>query len=480
LYDSGRRSLKERLYREAEDCLSEYLSREPKTPKSANRRARAHCLIALAILARTPPLSRSSAEIKQVVARLRNAVRQPLAHVLAALVKETFYEDDDWNIPEELESLAKKAAVDLLGLNEIELLDGHLPGMFGRTWEQIRRRAGVLGVADGPPPAIDDRTPDQWRRRGVPRYFAVIPSEADSPRYVLAWSLTGGAAALAVLPCAGLFVTTKWYIGVAVLVVMYCAGAALLFCGVLTLRECQYRQRLVNEREAAIAAAHPQPSQRQIDEWLRQDVGDAVRDGAARHRLDIASGLTSAGLVIAPQVFVGISKLPGPYSVERRVRDPKSPSGFRTTIEKAPLARSRVGTDMKLRASHYHILVIFLSERRLGVYECDVDLATRRRLAEATHSFSYDDVVMMSSRRLTSADGAEAANVLVDSEGRSKTIHGDNRFVLSLVNGHNIQVSTEVTKGANSNIASSVAWDNAHVQRSIERMVWALKDNRIA
>jgi hypothetical protein len=480
LYDSGVRSLKERLYREAEACLAEYLSREHRNPKSANRRARAHCLIALAILARTPPLSRSTAEIKQVVARLSNAKRLPLAQVLASLVQETFYETDGWNIPEDLQVVAQKASVGQLDRNDVEQVIRHLNGMFGPTWVQICRQAGVLGVDDRPPPVIESDRVDPWRRKGVPRYFAIIPPEPPDPPYVRAWTLTGTGVALAVLPCGGLYVTTKWYVGLTALVLLYAAATPFLFFGILTWHDVNDWRRRIRARNEAIAAAHPQPTEAQIDAWLQEDVDAAVQRGADRHRLDLDLGVKNAGLVIKPQVIVGISRLGGPHSAERLVRDPQAPSGYRLTVVRMPLARSRVGADGRLRSSHYHVLVVFLSERRLGVFECDVDLATRRRLAEASHSFSYDDVVTMSYRRLTSADGAESANVVVNRDGRSETIHGDNRFFLSLVNGHHIEVSTAIPKGIDSRRGSSIAWDNDQVQRSIERMVWALKDSRSA
>jgi hypothetical protein len=479
LFDSGQRSMKERFYRQAETSFSEYL-RDPRTSKSAKQRARAHCSVALTVLARTTPLSRSTAEIKQVVAHLRNASRLPLALVLAALVRETFYEKDGWNVPEDLQALCRPDAVDLLERGEVKQLLEHLPGMFGPTWELIRRRAGNLGVDGAPPLPVEDRRADEWRRKGVRRYFAIIPPEPTKPRYALAWSLIGSGSTFAVLPCAGLYVTTKWYVGIALLVLMYCTSAALLFAGVLVARDCQDRRRRIREREVAIAASVPQPTEAELDRWLKHDVDDAIRRGAERHRIDIELGTANAGLVIEPQAIVGISKLTGPYSVQRYVRDAESPSGYRATIEKRPLARSRVGLDSRLRSSHYHILVLFLTERRIGVFECDIDLASRRGIAEATHSFSYDDVVTMSSRRLSSADGQQAVNILVDPAGRSETIHGDNRFFLSLVNGHNIEVSTAVTQTIGSDKASSIAWHNDGVQRSIERMVWALKDNRAA
>jgi hypothetical protein len=475
LYDSGRRSLNERLYREAEACLSEYLSREPKTPKSANRRARAHCLIALAILSRTPPLSRSQAEVDEVRVRLLNADRLPLARVLAALVLETFYQDDGWNIPEDLQVLAKTGAVDELAPGEVAQLVEHLSGMFGPTWERVRRLAGVFGVDPAAPATISNPRPDRWRREGVPRYFAVIPPKPPDPQYGVAWSLVVGGLSAAALTFGVRYATSEWYSALAVIVFLFGVAGALLFFGVIVVRDCSDRRRKIRERNAMIAANEPQPTEAELDRWLAEDVDAAVQRGADRHRLDIARGATSGGLVIPPQVIVGVSPLSGPQRVERLVRDLRRPSGLRTAIENVPLARSRVGADGQLRASHYRVLVLYLTQRRLGVFECDVELATRRRLSETTHSFSYDDVVTMSSRRRI-AD--KSKNVLVGSDGVRRPVYGDNRFFLTLVNGGHIEVSTAVAETEQSDTDSAIAWPNARVQRSIERMVWALKDSR--
>jgi hypothetical protein len=480
LYDSGKRSLREGLYREAEATLSEYLSQEPRTAKSAGRRSKAHVYIALSILARTPPLSRSTREVSHVVARLRNAHKLPLAQVMAALVNETFYQTDDWNAPEHLDELARKDAVDLLGRQEVELLVHHLRGMFGKTWERVRRRAGHLGVDEQPPEPTDDDRADEWRRKAVRRYFMEIPRTPNQPRWALAWSLVAGSVALAVLPCGGLYVTTRWYVGLGVIAVAYVAAAMLLFFGVIMIRDCYDDRKKIRERDAALAAAQPQASQRELDAWLVDDVERARRLGAELHRLDLRLGIENAGLLLAPQAIVGISKLAGPYSAERLERDPDSPSGMRTVIRRLPLAKTRIGTDNKLRASHYQILVIYLTERRIGVFQCDVELATGQLLAQSTYSFSYDDVVTMSSQKIAPNGGRDNVNVLIDQDGNSETISGEKRFVMSLVNGHSIEVSTAVHKNATADAGSSIAWQNDPIQRSIERMVWALKDSRVA
>ncbi|WP_433082446.1 hypothetical protein ACQP1P_01780 [Dactylosporangium sp. CA-052675] len=480
LYNSGRRSLRERLYREAEETLSQFLSREPRTDKSAPRRARAHALIALAILARTPPLSRSTREVGHVVSRLQNARKLPLAQVMASLVIETFYETDAWNVPEGFRSLAEDADVEALPGPDIELLIRHLPGMFGKTWERIRRQAGLLGLGERPPPFVETELVDERRKKLVRRYFAEIPRKPEDPQWTLvAWLLSIGVLA-GVLPCGGLYVTTRWYVGLPIVLGLYLLAAVLLFFGIVTARESRESQKKIRVRAAAIAATQPQASETELDAWLEMEVSRVTRLGAERHRLDSGVGLKDAGLLMAPQVIVGVSKLAGPYSVERREPDANSASGLRTVMRKLPLAKTRIGDDGKVRASHYQILVMYLTERRVGVFECDVDMATRELLAESTHSFSYDDVVTMSSQKIAAGGGQGNLHVLIDRHHNSATISGEHRFVMSLVNGHRIEVSTAVHNATASDSSSVIAWPNDQVQRSIERMVWALKDSRVA
>ncbi|MFF5230746.1 hypothetical protein [Dactylosporangium sp. NPDC000521] len=480
LYDSGRRSLQERLYREAESTLAQYLSLEPWTPKSAKRRARAHAFIALAILARTPPLSRSTREVNHVISRLRNAPKLPLSAVLAAFLCETFYQTDDWNAPEDVQALAKNGAVDQLDRADIKLLLGHLPGMFGPTWEAVRRRAGFFGLAQDPPEPVDDERVDTWRRKAVRRYFAEIPRKVDDPRWGLTWFLLSAGLALGIMPCGGLYVTTKWYVGLLAVVGLYATSAILLFFGIVMARDCVECRKKIRERNAAIAATQPQASESELDAWLQEDVDRAIRHGADLHRLNLKFGIENAGLLMAPQAIVGISKLAGRYSAERLERDASSPSGLRTVIRRLPLAKTRIGEDGRLRASHYQVLVMYLTERRIGVFECNVDLATRRILAQSTYSFSYDDVITMSSQKIAANDSQENPNILIDRDGSSRTIFGDNRFIMSLVNGQKIEVSTAVNSNPANGAGALIAWQNDKIQRSIERMVWALKDSRVA
>lgn len=481
LFDNGRRNLRQHLYRDAEACFVEYLNREPKAPKSAAKRARSHCYIAIAILARTQPLSWSSSEVDKVVARLHvaarlhNASHRPLANALARIVVETFYDTDDWNIPERLAELANKDDVDLLDSQDLDLLIEHLPGTFGPTWERIRRQAGLRNLDSAPPDPVDRGTPDPWRKVGVPRYFAIIPPEPPQPRFDRAWSLTGVGCLLAAAPLGGLFITTKWYVGVALTVLLLLTGLGLLFAGLLQFRECGRRRGLVRAREDAIRRSTPKPTDAQMDAWLMQDVDAAVRRGAGRHRLDLDD--PASGLVITPQVVVGISRIPSRLAVEDILGKSGATAAKRMGYGRLPRAKSRVGADGRLRSSHYHILVVYMTKRRFGIYECDISLATREILAEGTQSFNYGDVVTMSSRKVTSVDDGKIPNVLIDSRGESRTVRGGSRFIMTLVNGHEIEVRTAVSESSGVDSAKAVAWRNESVQRSIERMVWALKDS---
>jgi hypothetical protein len=479
-FDIGLRYLKEKLYLEAETCFSKYLSKAMGMA-DPHRRRMANFYIALCIVARTRPLTASNSDVMRVLARLRPAGALPVARVLAALLVETYHDPDGWHVPSAMRGLADAGAVARLTSDEAELLCEHLEGMAGNTWEQVRRRSRTHCVDSQVPAPVQLPCAPRVDRSSVRNYFAVIPAKPPPPRYELAWALIGSGVVLFVMPFGGLVITTEWYVAVAAIVLMYLASITLTFFGLVTVRECVERRRLQLRRAAMIATSMPQPDDDAMDCWLREDVDRAIRRGEHRHRLDNASEPDRAGLIIKPQVLVGISGLVWPRATRWLAPDPKSPTGFTTSVGRLYLAQVRIGEDGKIRSSHYRIVVMFFTERRLGIYECEVSLKDSRRLAEATYSMSYDDIVKVSSKRVTVLDGdTVAANILMDRDGHSEAVRTDYRFSLILVNGRSIDVSTAVSRGEKVHAYSPVAWENANVQRSVERMVWALKNGKAA
>lgn len=114
------------------------------------------------------------------------------------------------------------------------------------------------------------------------------------------------------------------------------------------------------------ARSEPKPSDHQMDQWLADAFGPMIEAGF--NRLDIArSELVNPAA--GPLVVVGF---------------PDTPTGhFR-------LAR---GKDGQVRASHYDILAVYLTEWRLSTYQCVLDMETGAFVTDQTREFHYRDIV---------------------------------------------------------------------------------------
>ena len=114
------------------------------------------------------------------------------------------------------------------------------------------------------------------------------------------------------------------------------------------------------------ARSEPKPSDHQMDQWLADAIGPMIEAGF--NRLDIArSELVNPAA--GPLVVVGF---------------PDSPSArFR-------LAR---GKDGHVRASHYDILAVYLTQWRLSTYQCVLDMETGAFVTDQTREFHYRDIV---------------------------------------------------------------------------------------
>lgn len=114
------------------------------------------------------------------------------------------------------------------------------------------------------------------------------------------------------------------------------------------------------------ARSEPKPSDHQMDQWLADAIGPMVEKGF--DRLDIARN-ELVNPPAGPLVVVGF---------------PDRANGhFR-------LAR---GKDGQVRASHYDILAVYLTEWRLSTYQCVLDMETGAFVTDQTREFHYRDIV---------------------------------------------------------------------------------------
>jgi hypothetical protein len=167
-------------------------------------------------------------------------------------------------------------------------------------------------------------------------------------------------------------------------------------------------------------AAEPKPPDAQIDALLRDDL-ERTADRAL-HRL----GLTRADLELRSQ-DVGHVASDGTLRLAGRDRDPVWVFG------PAPQGRARIGADRKWRFTTYSIMVICPAAHHLGIYECELDLASGARSKEETHEYHYADVVGV---RTTTASAPELAVDVLDATGQHRSFidrgyHRDFQIVAS-------------------------------------------------
>lgn len=108
--------------------------------------------------------------------------------------------------------------------------------------------------------------------------------------------------------------------------------------------------------------AEPKPTDAQQDAWLNGDL-EKIK-GEALEKLDLKPH-ERGGSPIDPIMVVG----------------------------PASQAKLAVGKDGIIRFSVYEVLVVYLTDYQLAVYQCVVDLVNRIKLSQATQEYHYTDVV---------------------------------------------------------------------------------------
>lgn len=468
---AGRQLLAERAYRHAAQCFEKFLAQGPEHERAL--RAEANVLVVISTLARHPPSYRTPQQATKMTRHLV-AAATAFAAIVAGLIRDDYYRSVGISVPADLAKLAAAAAAERLTVAELHLVEQHLVAVPGPTWRDLRAHCQLVGIilpafVPEPPGAIASTE----RRVGVPKYFLAVPPAPPPDRGLVAGALICAGISLVILPCGGLYVETRWYVGLSLLLLLPTAGLILALIGITVWRDNQ--QDRVNRRryEEARRAAEGSPSDAQMDRWLRQDVEWIVARGARRLRLNSALVARSGDLLVEPQAAVGISQLEKDEMIEQVVSQ-GGDTGVRVVRRRTTIGKSQIGRDGKLRSDHYQVLVLYLSAHRVSVFRCDLALATRQLLTESTATFHYRDVVSISSQTIVLPKTAEATAPIFDEvSGRYVRSFADSRFRVALVNGHHMEVSVSVTAESRE---LEVAWSNSDVHRVVERMVWSRKE----
>lgn len=449
LFRGGLEALKHREYAQVVARFSDFLSTAESADAAADahgdepRAAKAHVYIVLGLLNGARPSYHSSEVIRQVEAHLESARTQgygtsvaAMADVVLAVVKEDFY--DERGIP-----TGPPQAQDLRGSlayvapGDLEDLSAHLGAAEGQTWREMAALAASHGYAthavageEGPRVIAADR------RTKVIKYFTKTPDQVNPALHAM---LFGGAALLVILA-----------------VVSQSLFAVVLVAGAAWVAKKGYDQyKKYQKFRKAWDAAEPKPADAELDAWLREDTADITRKGARKLQVRLDEDLALSDLITPPIVVVGVPAL--------------------SDTRNGRLAL-RVGADGQVRANHYNVLILFLTRQVVSTYRCVLEFATGDLLADETRQYHWGNIVGVSSVSTPASKKIEdLANLVLVGEGqKKKDISSMHQFTVSIVNGEQLEVTTQF--GGESFVSSGgkIAWKgNDHAMSIIQSEVRA-------
>ena len=386
---NGSKALEQRMYPEVISEFNAYLSTASKDEdqsgvETCTKVAQAHAYIALAMLDGSPASYRSPEEIERVQRRLNESLRSgqragggvqvvAWASVLWQIVCEDYYKADGMNPPllaapqggrppsaDTAEHIARLIA-DLDDLS-VTLLISHVARSRGDTWRALEERAQPLNLVD----PDDDENPeptaaDPTRAERVRKYFTQTPDKVENTRAIV------GACATAALILLGIIVG-------GFTLVLFFVGA------VASGRWTYHRLREYQQYLKDFAAAEPKPSDQEMDAWLVEDM-EYIRRRAA-NRLRLNAKLKSEGkggdLVFPAQIVVGVWEF-----------DASSNLGANGSA----LTHTQHGSDGKMRADYYKVLILFLTDKLISTFGGLLDFKTGDLLVDWAREFDYRDIV---------------------------------------------------------------------------------------
>jgi hypothetical protein len=446
---AGLRALHERRYEDAAELFGRVL-RESTTEKT---RTAAHCYSALAAIAGAPPSRRMIGPVAAAVAHLRSAGGAALAGVLAAVIRDDFRAAGA-RLPRYVAPLADERAVSRLTRDELRLLAATLVPVAGPTWSGLAECAADLFAAAG----VANEADDPERLFSVPVYFRSRPELAVANPGMRAPVMLGLAATIAAVAVVVILLVGAWYEVVEVLLVALAFALPLTFFGLVGLHDVRAYRRAKSAYDRELTEYTMRPTDRQMDDWLEADVHRLVAHGAERHQLN------PDHLLAPPQAIVGVSNRLHQRIAYRQERA-ESSYAYRVVARPMfePLAKGRAGEDGRLRADHYHVVLVYLTRHRVCVFRGELEFRTGHLVAPVTHAFPYNDVVAVSPR------AAATQMRFDDGSGRYRVTKLDGGFAVTLVDGDSIEASTGLVNHvrASGDRRIEIAWPNEPAYRTV-------------
>lgn len=456
-FNDGLEALKQRLYPKAVERFENFLSTAASVSDAARgngvsgppgasvapgeiqaKAARAHVYAVLGQLGRSRPSYHSVDVIRRIDTHLESARRagagrpvSALADVVWAIVKDDFYTAQGLRAGDPSASELRQSLA-YLDREDIGTLVEHLAPAEGETWKALAGLAADRGFAAPEVFGEEKRraiSPD--RHEKVRKYFTKTPDPVNPAPHILAFS------------------------GVALLVIAAVASrsflSVLLIAGAAWLGKKGFdRYKVYREYRKALAAAEPKPPEEELDNWLAEDIEYITRKGARKLRLTPREERNGGDLLVQEQVVVGVAK-PG------ETRNGRVPG-------------VRFGKDGRLRADHYDVLILFLTDRMISTYRSVLEFATGELLLDEMREYHYANIVGVSAVSIpVSRPIQELVEVVSDKEVDISLIH---QFSLSIVNGESMPVTTGFGGGRFEDSDGKVVWrGNEHALSIIQSMV---------
>ncbi|MDX6740333.1 hypothetical protein [Actinocorallia sp. A-T 12471] len=229
----------------------------------------------------------------------------------------------------------------------------------------------------------DERTLAEQRAVGVARYFAPTPVAPAPPGTEAERTVLLCAAALGVVGIVLVFAAPLFGFPLSL------AAAALAVSAWRRIRAVRARARADRERYlTALAASEPRPGEAVLDAWLEASLSRAVDVGWRELGMKGPFG----GLGSAELQLVGVPKI-------------------------FPGLVGRVGSDGRLRLNAYQVTVLYLTDRKLSVFQCELNMASGGFRYATTHEFFRPHISTLATGhgscavRVSGPDGVEATPV---------------------------------------------------------------------
>ena len=449
-YDHGLEAFKNHLYPKAVQRFEDFLSTAADVSSAMaesqgtdiqpddvqEKTARAHVYTALGLLNGSAPSYHAPEVIRRIDSHLDQArklgVGKPVAaqaDAVWAVVKDDWYNAQGMRAqdpqPEQLRENLRYLDRDDLGF-----LMEHLARAEGPTWKQLNEMGKLHGFTVS---AVDDAEHrdniDPKRPPAVHKYFIRTPARVSETHQ-------------AIFVAAGVALVVGFVTGGGFVLLGLIAGGGLGRWGFT-----QYQA--YKAYKAAFARAEPKPSDAQMTEWLEGDVEYIKRKAARKLRINTRLQPEGGDLMVPELAVVGVAHASEHHAARTAVR---------------------WGDDGNLRADHYTILILMLTNKLISTYRCVLNFATGDLLLDEMREYHYSDIVGVSSRSIPlSRPEQQLVDTVADTSTDVSIAH---EFSLSITNGEALTVVTGFGGDFQESSSGSLVWrGNEHALKIIQAMV---------